>query len=514
MAPKADISFTKDLFDAANKMRGSIAPADYKHFVLPLIFLRYISNRYEMKRRELQQQVDDPASELYMEDEDMKQDILEDEEIYKADNIYVLPSQSKWSYIMENAKQPNIKAIVDDAMQAVEQENPELEGMLPRIYQGSNLSAENLAGLIEIFSRKAFSSEDADSVDVLGRTYEYFIGSFASSEGNRGGEFFTPSSVTKLLVAMLEPIAGKVFDPASGSGGMFLQSEEYSKYQNALSFYGQESVTTTVQLGKMNVLLHGINADIRLGDTLINDQFEDLRADFVISNPPFNVSDWGADRIPKQDPRLIGPVTNSNANYMWMQHFLYHLNEQGTAGYVMANGAMTTNARGEKEVRQTLVDEGYVDCIVQMPEKLFFTTGIPCALFFLSKNRDGKKGFRERKDEILFIDVRKMGELVSRRQKALDQEEINHVSSIYHGFKNDGGRYEDVPGLCKAASLKEVKKNDYKLTPGIYVGTAEVEGDGIPYEEKMEALTSTLREQFEESNRLQEKILKDLERLV
>jgi type I restriction enzyme M protein len=515
MAMKADIDFQKDLFDAANKMRGSVAPADYKHYVLPLIFLRYLSNKYEQRRKELVQLVNDPGSEYHEFDSEVKEMIIADPDQYKAENVFVVPEEARWSFIMKNAKQPNIKEIIDNAMKRIEEENPELEGMLPRIFQGSNLPAENVAGLIEIFSRDVFSANDRESVDVLGRTYEYFIGSFASSEGNRGGEFFTPSSIVQLLVAMLEPINGKVFDPACGSGGMFIQSEEYSPRKHALSFYGQENVTTTVRLGKMNVLLHGINADIRLGDSLLNDQFPDLKADYVIANPPFNQKDWGAERIAKNDPRLIGPVTNSNANYMWMQHFLYHLSEKGTAGFVMANGAMTTNVREEKEVRQRLVDEGYIDCIVQLPEKLFFTTGIPCCLFFLSKNRDGKGEFRERKNEILFIDARKMGSLVSRKQKALSKEEIQRIAAVYHAYKNkDSEGYEDIAGFCKVASVEEVKANDYKLTPGIYVGTEVSDEDDVPFEEKMAELTQRLFEQFEESNRLQEKIKKDLEGLV
>jgi len=511
---KADIEYTKDLFEAANKMRGNVAPSEYKNYVLPLIFLRYLSNRYEVRRDNVAEMIKDPQSDWYTTDEEMQETIMEDPDLYKVENVFVVPNEASWSYIMKNAKQPNIKEILDNAMKAIEEENPELEGMLPRIYQASNLPPENIAGLIDVFSRDAFNTKNDDNVDVLGRTYEYFIGSFASTEGNRGGEFFTPSSIVKLLVAMLEPITGTVFDPACGSGGMFIQSEEYTPGKHGLSFYGQENVTTTVRLGKMNVLLHGMNADIRLGDSLLNDQFADLKADFVIANPPFNVKDWGADRVSKNDPRLIGPVTNSNANFMWMQHFLYHLKDGGTAGYVMANGSMTTNLTGEKEVRQKLVDEGYVDCIVQLPEKLFFTTGIPCCLWFLSKNRDGKNGFRERKDEVLFIDARQMGHLVSRKQKAFSREEIAELENIYHAYRNENGKYEDEAGFCKVATLEEIQKNDYKLTPGIYVGTEAIEDDGIPFEEKIEELKSTLREQFEESNRLQEKILKDLEELV
>ena len=514
MPAKADIDFQKDLFDAATNMRGSVAPSDYKHYVLPLIFLRYLSNRFEIRKDEIHSLVKDPNSEWYAPDEETQQVLIEDPDMYMAENVYVVPEESRWSYILNNAKQPNIKEILDNAIKRLEEENPDLEGMLPRIFQGSNLPAENVSGLIEIFSRDVFSVKDERSVDVLGRVYEYFISEFASTEGQRGGEFYTPYSVVSLLVRMLEPIKGTVFDPACGSGGMFIQSEEYSPRRQELSFYGQENVTTTARLGKMNVLLHGLNADIRLGNSLLDDKFPDLKADYVIANPPFNQDGWGAERISSDDPRLIGPVTDSNANYMWMQHFFHHLNEQGSAGFVMANGAMTTNQRSEREVREWFVENGFIDCIIALPEKLFLSTGIPCCLFFLSKNRDGKGEYRERKNEILFIDARQKGSLVSRRQKALSEEEIEEIANVYHRFKFDKEKAEDIPGFCKVTTLDKVRNNDYKLTPGIYVGTEEIEDDGVPFEEKMEELKAMLFEQFEESNRLQVKIKKDLEGLV
>lgn len=512
MTAKADITFTKDLFDAANRMRGSVAPSEYKHFVLPLIFLRYVSLRYDKRREELVQMVSDPTSDMYFDDEEMRQDILNDPDQYTSERVYVLPEDSRWSYIVEQAKQPNIKEILDKSMRLIEEQNPDLQGVLPRnIYQASNLPAENISELVAIFSRDVFSGSGA-SVDVLGRVYEYFIGNFASSEGNRGGEFFTPSSIVKLLVAMLAPKDGTVFDPACGSGGMFIQSEEYAPAKHSLSFYGQENVDLTLRLGKMNVLMHGMNAEIRLGNSLLNDQYEGQKFDYVIANPPFNMKDWGADRLPKDDPRLLSEydksVTNGNANYFWMQHFLYHLKDGGSAGTVMANGAMTTNTTGEKDVRQSLVDQGYIDCIVQLPEKLFFTTGIPCCLFFLSKNRT------ERKDKILFIDARKKGALVSRKQRALSNDEIDEIAAVYQMFKTGVGQYEDIAGFCKVATLDEIRGNDYKLTPGIYVGTQASEEDDVPFEEKMAELMATLQEQFVESNRLQERIQRNLEGLL
>jgi type I restriction enzyme M protein len=513
MVAKADINFQKDLFEAATNMRGSVAPADYKHYVLPLIFLRYLSNRYEMRKEEIDSLVKDPKSDWYASDEETQQVIKEDPDMYMSENVYVVPEESRWNYILSNAKQPNIKEILDNAMKRLEEENPDLEGMMPRIFQGSNLPTENVSGLIEIFSRDIFSTRDERSVDVLGRVYEYFISEFASTEGQRGGEFYTPYSVVSLLVRMLEPIKGTVFDPACGSGGMFIQSEEYSPRRHELSFYGQENVTTTARLGKMNVLLHGLNADMRLGNSLLDDKYPDLKADYVIANPPFNQDGWGADRISNDDPRLIGPITDSNANYMWMQHFFHHLNDTGSAGYVMANGAMTTNQRGEKPVREWFVNNGYIDCIVALPEKLFLSTGISCCLYFLSKNRDGKGDYRNRKNEILFIDARQKGSLVSRKQKALTEEEIIEIAEVYHIFKFEKETVQDIPGFCKVVTIDEVKGKDYNLAPGIYVGTEEVEEDGVPFEEKAEELKKKLFEHFEEASNLQEKIKKDLEEL-
>ncbi|TXR58817.1 SAM-dependent DNA methyltransferase [Bacillus sp. AY18-3] len=520
--PKADINFQTDLFDAANQLRGPVSPADYKHYVLPLIFMRYLSLRYDKRKAQIEAMTDNPDSDFYAAgDEIIRETFLSMDDLYRSENVFIIPEKAHWDYIRANANQPNIKEIIDNAMKLIEDTNPELQGTLPRIFQrATSLPIENVAQLITIFSRDAFSATNENSVDILGRVYEYFIGNFASTEGQRGGEFFTPASIVHLLVAMLEPKEGKVFDPACGSGGMFIQSDGYSQHNRNLSFYGQEIKENNVRLGKMNVLLHGINADIRLGDSLLTDQFPNLKADFIIANPPFNMKDWGADRIANDDPRfkVLGlegvKVTDSNANYAWMQHFLYHLSDIGTAGYVMANGAMTTNTTGEKEVRQALVEQGYIDCIVQLPEKLFFTTGISCCLFFLSKNRYDKKQYRERKGEILFIDARKMGNMVSRRQKALTEEEINKIANAYHQYRTIGGNHEDKAGFCKVATLEEVQNQDYKLTAGVYVDSEIEEIDGIPFEEKMGELIETLQTQFEESNHLQKKILNNLEGLL
>ncbi|PFK16423.1 type I restriction-modification system subunit M [Bacillus cereus] len=522
MQPKADINFQTDLFEAANQLRGPVSPADYKHYVLPLIFMRYLSLRYDKRKAQIEAMTDNPDSDFYAAGDNLiRETFLSMDDLYRSENVFIIPEKAHWDYIRGNANQPNIKEIIDNAMKLIEETNPELQGTLPRIFQrATSLPIENVAQLITIFSRDAFSSANENSIDILGRVYEYFIGNFASTEGQRGGEFFTPSSIVNLLVTMLEPTEGKVFDPACGSGGMFIQSDDYSQHNRNLSFYGQEIKENNVRLGKMNVLLHGINADIRLGDSLLNDGFPDLKADYIIANPPFNMKDWGADRIANDDPRfnILGlegrKVTDNNANYAWMQHFLYHLSDIGTAGYVISNGAMTTNSNGEKEVRQALIEQGYIDCIVQLPEKLFFTTGISCCLFFLSKNRNGNNGLRERKNEILFIDARKMGKMVSRRQKALTLDDISKIADTYHHYQNVETQYKDETGFCKIVEIVDVKAQDYKLTPSIYVGSEIQNHDDIPFEEKMNTLIEILHEQFQESNHLEKKILSDLEGLL
>jgi type I restriction enzyme M protein len=424
-----------------------------------------------------------------------------------------MPEEASWDYLRRHARSDDIKLRLDNAMRLLEERHPKLAGVLPRIYANSNLEPDQVAGLINLFSKDIFAQENG--ADLLGRTYEYFISNFASSEGTRGGEFFTPSSIVRLLVEMLEPAGGKVFDPASGSGGMFVQSARFTHNGSHLSFYGQERIETTLRLCRMNLILHGLDGDIRLGNSLLNDAHPQLRAETVIANPPFNVRSWGADKVDPKDPRLgigyrRGQPTDSNANTMWMMHFLYHLADGGTAGYVMANGSMTTNLTEEKAIREALVEEGFVDCIVQLPDKLFFGTGIPACLWFLSRNRRGSHGYRYRLDEILFIDARGMGEMVNRRQRALRDEEIARIAGVYHRYRRMGDIPEDAPGFCKIATLDEVREHDYKLTPGIYVGTQVEDEDDEPFEEKMPRLVEELRELFAESDRLQEKILDDL----
>jgi type I restriction enzyme M protein len=457
---RADISFEGELWEAAVRLRGNIAPADYKHFVLPLLFLRYLSLKYERRRDDLERALNEEGSEYYTTDPDIREEVLNDPDEYKRKGIFIVPEKARWSYIVRSAQDDDIKVKLDRAMESLEAAYPELRGVLPKIYAGSNLDRENVTGLINLFARDIFTADVGQESDLLGRVYEYFITNFASTEGTRGGEFFTPRSIVKLLVAMMEPKEGKVFDPACGSGGMFVQSDAFAQHSGNLSFFGQESVDTTLRLCKMNLILHGLDGDIRMGNSLLDDKHPDLQADFVIANPPFNMDGWGADRLDPKDKRLmVGnrrlTATNGNANYFWMIHFLYHLQDGGTAGYVMANGAMTTNTNEERAARVALIEEGYVDCIVQLPDKLFFGTGIPACLWFLSKNRDGRGPYRKRSNEILFIDARKRGVMVSRRQRVFTDEQIAEIAAVYHHYREVEGEPQDIAGFCKTATLSE-----------------------------------------------------------
>ena len=506
-----------ELWQTAVNLRGTVAPADYKHYVLPLLFLRYLSLRYEQRYEQLQMVLKDKRSPYYTGDPDIDAEVLADPVEYAQHNVFIVPEEARWSYLVKHARADDIKLKLDNALRLLQDNHPKLNGLLPPIYANSNLTPDQVAGLINLFSKDKFARRDG--TDILGRAYMYFISTFASTEGNRGGEFFTPFSIVRLLVAMLEPAQGKVFDPAAGSCGMFIQAGAFMDNGHSLSFYGQEQVETTLRLGRMNLLIHGLDGDIRLGNSLLADAHPHLRADYVISNPPFNLKQWGAGKVDSKDARLkVGyrqaGVTDGNANYMWMLHFLHHLADGGTAGYVMANGAMTTNQAQEKETRRILIEEGYVDCLVQLPDKLFPTTGIPCCLWFLSKNRAGSHGFRARRQEILFIDARQMGQMLNRRQRFLTDDEIKRIAAVYQSYRRPGRPAPDEPGFCKVASLAEVQGHDYKLTPGIYVGTQANGDEEEPFEDRLPRLVGDLRGLFAESDRLQAEILEDLEGLV
>ena len=517
VAPSVEL--TRELFQAAVALRRTIEPADYKRYVLPIIFLRFLSLRYEHRRAELEKMIREPDSPIYGDEA-----ALDDPDEYRAKNVFVVPEEARWSRIVEMARQDDIKLRLDNVLEAVENAYPEkLRGLLPRIYANSNMDAEDLRGLIALFSKDVFE-KDHGGEDLLGRIYEYFIGEFASSEGKRGGEYFTPGSIVRTLVAMLEPVEGKVFDPCCGSGGMFVQSDAFTKHSHRLSFHGQESKEFTLRLCRMNLFIHGLDGNIKLGSSYSNDQHESLRADYILANPPFNdgakgADGWGARLIPANDPRLSPfgePLALSprNANSMWMLHFLHHLAPGGTAGFVMATGELSSSEVARLAVRKALVDNNVVDCVVQLSGQLFANTQIPCALWFLSKNRAGEKGYRDRRGEVLFIDGRKLGSLIpgSRKQKQLSDEEVEQIAAVYRQFKREEAPGE-VKGFCRVASLDEIAAHRYALTPGRYVGSPDGGEDEEDFEVAAPRLAKLLAREMELARELDSSIASNLKSL-
>jgi type I restriction enzyme M protein len=489
----------KTLWATADKLRNNMDAAEYKHVVLGLIFLKYISDRFEELHNRLKQ---DPLA-----DE-------EDKDEYLAENVFYVPPSARWTYLQhQRAKLPSIGKDLDDAMDAIELDNPSLKGVLPKEYARPSLDKKRLGELVDLIGNVGFNKPGQDSKDLLGRVYEYFLGMFADAEGKRGGQFYTPESIVRLLVEMLEPYHGRIYDGCCGSGGMFVQSEKFLQAHGGrigdIAVYGQESNPTTYKLAKMNLAIRGIDAKIELGDTFHNDKHKDLKADFIIANPPFNISDWGGEQL--QDSHLwkYGTPPAGNANYGWLQLFINKLGPNGTAGIVLANGSMTTNSGNEGEIRKKMIQEGVVDCMVALPTQLFYNTQIPACLWFLARNRTNHK-FRNRSNEILFIDARNLGQMISRKNKKLHEEDLDKITETYHAWRNLGGTYEDIPGFCKAATLAEVEANNFVLTPGRYVGAEDIEDDGILFEEKVASITSSLSEQFAKSNELQERIKTNL----
>ncbi len=526
---KADIDFEKELWNVANELRGAVAENQYKDYVLSLIFLKHMSERYETRRDELISLVSEPQSEYYTTNKKAAAEIISDPDEYLAKNTYIIPEKATWQYLQDNTEQDDIKVKVDDAFELLENTisvfRPELKGILPRIFVKSQLSAKQLGGLINLFSNPKFSEKNNPESDVLGRIYEYYIGRFAIAEGSGAGQFFTPGCIVRLLVEMLEPLKGKIADLACGSGGMFVQSLKFINAHGGtrkdIAIYGQERYDGTLRLAKMNLALRDLNFQLELGDSLLQDKLPELKADYIIMNPPFNVSQWHPEDLPENDPRLFklkesndSVVTDGNANYMWFQTVWSHLSDNGTAGIVMANGAMTSNNKGERNVREHMLNESMIDCIVRLPDKLFLTTGIPACLFFLSKTRKGNKQHRERKNDVLFIDASKLGEMTNRKLRVLTDAEMERIANVYHSWRNvtSSGveKYIDIQAFCKSATLQDIIKQDYKLTPGIYVGSEDAEIDLIPFEEKMDALKATLKQQFAKSNELQKRIEKNL----
>ena len=497
-----DQELKKTLWATADKLRNNMDAAEYKHVVLGLIFLKYISDSFEDLFEKLKgDEYSDP----------------EDKDEYLAENVFYVPPSARWNFLQhQRAKLPSIGKDIDDAMDAIEKDNPTLKGVLPKNYARPALDKTRLGELLDLIGNVGFKEKGHSSKDLLGSVYEYFLGMFADAEGKRGGQFYTPESIVKLLVEMLEPYEGRIYDGCCGSGGMFVQSEKFLEAHGGkigdISVYGQESNPTTYKLAKMNLAIRGIDAKIELGDTFHNDKHKDLKADYIIANPPFNISDWGGEQL--QDSHLwkYGVPPTGNANYGWLQLFMNKLSNTGTAGIVLANGSMTTNSGTEGDIREKLITEGAVDCMVALPTQLFVNTQIPACLWFLARNRTNHK-YRNRENEILFIDARKLGSMVSRKSKKFTDEDIAKISETYHNWRNIDGEYEDEQGFCKSANLEEVEANNFVLTPGRYVGTQEVEDDGIPFEEKIETITDNLKEYFNTSIELQERIKNNLKKV-
>jgi type I restriction enzyme M protein len=497
----------KQLWKSADKLRKNIDAAEYKHVVLGLIFLKYISDAFEELR-----------AKLLKGDGDYAGADPEDRDEYKAENVFFVPEIARWSYLQSKAKLPTIGKEVDNAMDSIEKDNPSLKDVLPKVYARGNLDPTSLGGLIDLIANIALGDAKARSADILGPVFEYFLGEFALAEGKQGGQFYTPRSIVELLVEIMEPYKGRVFDPCCGSGGMFVQSEKFvASHQGKvsdISIYGQESNQTTWRLCKMNLAIRGIDSSMVKWNnegSFLNDAHKDLKADFIIANPPFNVSDWSGELLRKDGRWKFGVPPAGNANYAWIQHFLYHLSPTGSAGFVLAKGSLTSKSSGEGEIRKALIEARLVDCIVNLPAKLFLNTQIPASLWFLSRNK-ANGGYRNRTDEILFIDARNEGVLINRRTKELRSEDIQKIANTYHEWRKVGGKYEDVKGFCNSASIERVKELDYVLTPGRYVGLAEDEDD-FDFNERFTALKAEFEEQLKEEAKLNKSILENLKKV-
>lgn len=508
------------LWEAADALRGNQEPSEYKHVVLGLVFLKYISDRFEERRQAIAASLSDPESSDYIPNEARRAQFIEDRDEYTGHNVFWVPVDARWEAIQARAKLPSIGQDIDRAMDLIEKENPVIRGVLPRNYGREGLDKGRLGQLVDLIGSIGFTeTDDHGSDDVLGRVYEYFLGQFAGKEtGKDAGAFYTPRSVVKTLVEMLEPYHGRVYDPACGSGGMFVESAKFVTAHNGkrtdISVYGQEFTDTTWKLAKMNLALRGIEADLgdRSADSFGQDLHPDLRADFVLANPPFNVSNWWDAKL-ADDPRWkYGTPPEGNANFAWVQHFIHHLSPKGTAGFVLANGSLSSKSSGEGDIRRKLVEADLVDCVVAMPDKLFFNTGIPVALWFVSKDRHGN-GHRKRTGEVLFIDARKLGTMATRRIRELSDVDIAKIAGTFHAWRNHEGSYEDIPGFAKAASIDEVEQQDFVLTPGRYVGAEEAERDDEPIQGKIDRLTKELFDEFDRGRELEIEVRTRLSRL-
>ena len=495
----------KALFKGADKLRKNMDAAEYKHVVLGLIFLKYISDSFE---------------ELYNKLKSGQKDYVgadpEDPDEYHAENVFFVPQPARWQYIYSRAKLPSIGMDLDTAMESIEKDNPTLKGILPKVYARPNLDKVALGGLMDLIGNIALGTESAKTKDLLGRVYEYFLGEFANAEGKKGGQFYTPKSIVRLMVEMIEPYHGRVYDPCCGSGGMFIMSEKFVQSHQGkiddISIYGQESNQTTYRLCRMNLAIRGIDGSQVKWNTegsFLNDLHKDLKADYILANPPFNDSDWSGELLHNDSRWQYGKPPTSNANYAWIQHMIYHLSPKGVMACVLANGSLSSQTNNEGEIRKTLIEKDLVDCIVALPKQLFYNTGIPACIWFISRKRLGN-GDRKRTGEVLFIDASGVGFMADRTHREFSEEDISMLAGIYHEWRKVDSKYEDQKGFCKSATIEDITKNNFVLTPGRYVGIKDEIDDGIPFEEKMAVLTKTLSQQMTEEEKLNEEIKKQL----
>jgi type I restriction enzyme M protein len=496
----ANLGFEKKLWEAADKLRSNMDAAEYKHVVLGLVFLKYISDAFNELHEMLKR---DPAADP------------EDKDEYLAKRVFWVPKEARWDFLAKSAKQPDIGNLVDKALDAIERDNHSLRGVLVKDYTRPGLNKQRLGELIDLIGTIGLGEKEDRSKDILGRVYEYFLGQFANAEGKKGGQFYTPRSIVRLLVEMLEPYKGRILDPCCGSGGMFVQSEKFVEAHGGrigdVSVFGQESNQTTWRLCTMNLAIRGIDAKISWGDSFREDQFKDLRADFILANPPFNDSDWGGELL-QDDPRWkYGVPPRGNANFAWVQHFIHHLSPTGTAGFVLANGSMSSNTSSEGEIRKNIIETDLVDCMVALPAQLFYNTMIPACLWFVARDKRNNK-FRDRRGQVLFIDARRMGVMIDRRHRELRDDDIRKISETYHTWRGEmkDKKYHDIPAFCKSASLGEVRMQQWILTPGRFVGVEEEKGDAEEFDERMMQLTVDLSNQMKRARDLDEGVKRSL----
>lgn len=502
-----DLGFEAKLWQAADKLRNNLDAAEYKHVVLGLIFLKYVSDAFEERRAQLLAEADQGAD-------------PEDPDEYRGENVFWVPTVARWKHLQDHAKQSTIGKLVDDAMVAIERDNPSLKGVLPKEYARPGLDKQRLGELIDLIGSIGLGDRENRSKDILGRVYEYFLSEFASAEGKKGGQFYTPRSVVNLLVEMLAPYRGRVYDPACGSGGMFIQSEKFVEAHGGklgdISVFGQESNPTTWKLAKMNLAIRGLDANLGAenADTFHRDQHKDLKADYVLANPPFNDSDWGGDRLREDVRWKFGVPPSGNANFAWVQHFIHHLAPSGTAGFVLSNGSMSSNQSGEGDIRRAIIEADLVDCMVALPGQLFYSTQIPVCLWFLRRDKKNNR-FRDRRGETLFIDARKFGRMTDRTHREMTEGDIDRIAGTYHAWRGDKGSatYADMPGFCKAARLEEIAGHGFVLTPGRYVGAEDEQDDDEPFSARIENLSARLEAHFVESHALEARIRASLGKL-